>query len=261
MCELMGLSFAKPIPADFSIREFALRSEENADGWGLGWYPDRSLAVVKEPVKSQASPYTGFLETYPNLQARVYVAHVRHKTTGGVATHADTHPFTRELAGRDYCFAHNGTLSGPFWDLPLGRFRPVGATDSEYLCCYLLDEMLGRPTRREAEADSRWGGAPGAALSRAQLPPGWFNRVRKGWLALLQSSPPSSRRARGAEGLSCEVPMAESTEALALGMQYHRAGHLNQAEQIYRQVLQNDASNADAMGHLADLCMAMGRFA
>ena len=47
MCELMGLSFAKPISADFSIREFALRSEENADGWGLGWYPDQSLAVEK----------------------------------------------------------------------------------------------------------------------------------------------------------------------------------------------------------------------
>ena len=46
MCELLGLSFAKSIPADFSIREFALRSDENADGWGLGWYPDQSVASV-----------------------------------------------------------------------------------------------------------------------------------------------------------------------------------------------------------------------
>ena len=51
MCELMGLSFARPISADFSIREFAGRGMENAEGWGLVWYPDRAVAVVKEPVR------------------------------------------------------------------------------------------------------------------------------------------------------------------------------------------------------------------
>src|SRR5438132_4781530 len=106
MCELMGLSFARPIPADFSIREFALRCVDNADGWGLAWYPDRSVAMIKEPLKWQASPITGFLETYSGLLAPIYIAHVRRKTTGGEATHADTHPFARELGGRDYCFAH-----------------------------------------------------------------------------------------------------------------------------------------------------------
>ena len=156
MCELMGLSFAQPIPADFSIREFALRSDENADGWGLGWYPDQSLAVVKEPVRWQASPYTGFLETYPNLQARIYIAHVRHKTTGGAATHADTHPFGRELAGQEYCFAHNGTLEGAFWKLSLGRFHPIGHTDSEYLFCHLLEEVAQRPHLLADEESWHW---------------------------------------------------------------------------------------------------------
>src|SRR4051812_9080028 len=125
MCELMALSFARPVSADFSIRAFAQRGIENADGWGLAWYPDRSLALVKEPVQWGASPYTDFLEHYPNLLSPVYLAHVRHGTTGGKPTHADTHPFARELGGRDYCFAHNGTLTG-FDRLPLGRFRPVG---------------------------------------------------------------------------------------------------------------------------------------
>ena len=32
MCELMGMSFAKPVSADFSIGEFAKRDEQNADG-------------------------------------------------------------------------------------------------------------------------------------------------------------------------------------------------------------------------------------
>jgi len=69
MCELMGLSFAKPICADFSLREFSGRGDENADGWGLGWYPDRSLAVVKEPLRWGESRLTQFLETYQGLVA------------------------------------------------------------------------------------------------------------------------------------------------------------------------------------------------
>jgi predicted glutamine amidotransferase len=156
MCELMGLCFAKPIPADFSIHEFVLRSDENADGWGLAWYPDRSLALIKEPIKWQASQFSGFLETYPGLSAPIYIAHVRHKTTGGAPTHADTHPFTRELAGHDFCFAHNGTLSGSFWDLQLDRFKPVGHTDSEYLFCYLLGQLAVRDDLLGTESSWKW---------------------------------------------------------------------------------------------------------
>lgn len=155
MCELMGMSFARPVSADFSIREFALRGQENADGWGLAWYPDRSVAVVKEPVEWRASQYTGFLETYPQLQAHLYIAHVRHKTTGGAPTHSDTHPFWRELAGTAYCFAHNGTIER-HTALPLGRFRPLGNTDSEHVFCHLLAEVGERPQRLEQEADWRW---------------------------------------------------------------------------------------------------------
>jgi glutamine amidotransferase len=143
MCELMGLSFNRPISAGFSIHAFAPRGGTNADGWGLAWYPDRSLALVKEPVQWDASPYTRFLESYPQLRASLYIAHVRHRTTGGPPTHADTHPFRRELGGRDYCFAHNGTLIGVA-DLPLGRFQPVGVTDSEHAFCWLLEALAQR---------------------------------------------------------------------------------------------------------------------
>lgn len=140
MCELMGMSFAKPVMANVTIQAFSLRSLENADGWGLAWYPDRSLAMVKQPVRWSVQ-HTQFLEHYPGLLSSIYVAHVRQRTTGSTPTHADTHPFSRELNGRDYCFAHNGTLSGDFWQRPLGRFRPVGGTDSEYLFCLLLAEL------------------------------------------------------------------------------------------------------------------------
>jgi predicted glutamine amidotransferase len=140
MCELMGMSFAKPVVANVSIQAFSKRSQENADGWGLAWYPDRSLALVKQPVRWSVQT-TQFLEQYPGLLSSIYVAHVRQRTTGSTPTHADTHPFARELNGREYCFAHNGTLTGAFWQRPLGRFRPIGGTDSEYVFCLLLAEL------------------------------------------------------------------------------------------------------------------------
>jgi len=154
MCELMALSFARPVSADFSIREFALRSAENADGWGLGWYPDRSLAIVKEPIKWGASAFPGFLESYAHLSSQVYIGHVRHGTTG-TPTRADTHPFARELRGREYCFAHNGTLVG-FERLPLGRFLPVGRTDSEHAFCHLMEELAQQEMPLEDETGWRW---------------------------------------------------------------------------------------------------------
>ena len=151
MCELMGLSFAQPISADFSIREFAGRGTENADGWGLAWYPDRAVAVVKEPVRWGQTAYTTFLENYPALRSSLYIAHVRRRTIGAEPTYADTHPFTRELNGREYCFAHNGTLRGGILALPLGRYWPVGITDSERAFCYLLETIArqAEPLRSE----------------------------------------------------------------------------------------------------------------
>lgn len=141
MCELMGYSFAKPIRADFTMREFASRGEENADGWGLAWYPDKSLALIKEATKWKSSQHSEFLESYPGIRSAICIAHVRHLTRGQ-PTHADTHPFAREWNGTEYCFAHNGTLND-FQSLPLGRFRPIGRTDSEYFFCYLMEEIAG----------------------------------------------------------------------------------------------------------------------
>ena len=157
MCELMAMSFEGPASADFSLREFAARGEENPDGWGLGWYPDRSLSVVKEPRKWASSHLAGFLAAHPTLLSPIYLAHVRHKTMGGAPTHADTHPFQRELGGRDYGFAHNGTLDGPAWNLPLGAFRPVGDTDSERFFCHLLGRVAerGGPLDAAGQAGSR----------------------------------------------------------------------------------------------------------
>lgn len=48
-------------------------------------------------------------------------------------------------------------------------------------------------------------------------------------------------------------------EALLLGRQYHQAGQVAHAAQIYRQVLQADASQADAWYLLAAACQSLGQ--
>jgi predicted glutamine amidotransferase len=157
MCELMGLSFAEPVSADFSIREFALRSQDNADGWGLAWYPDQSLAIIKEPLSWQTSDLTTFLESYSRLISRTYIGHVRHRTVGGPPTHADTHPFSRELGGREYAFAHNGTLNFVSRPHGGGRFAPIGGTDSERAFCSLLAQIEGAyPPKPWLDTESEW---------------------------------------------------------------------------------------------------------
>jgi glutamine amidotransferase len=54
--------------------------------------------------------------------------------------------------GREYSFAHNGTvrLSRKFLS---GRYRPVGGTDSERLFCYILDYIEDRGICDWGEAD------------------------------------------------------------------------------------------------------------
>jgi Tfp pilus assembly protein PilF len=55
--------------------------------------------------------------------------------------------------------------------------------------------------------------------------------------------------------------MLDNSESLALGLQYQRAGQFQEAEQVYRQVLDADPSNADALSSLAGTYLAQSRFA
>jgi glutamine amidotransferase len=52
----------------------------------------------------------------------------------------NTHPFIRELWGRHFVFAHNGTVHN-VRRFPTGRFHPIGATDSEYAFCAFLHRL------------------------------------------------------------------------------------------------------------------------
>lgn len=53
--------------------------------------------------------------------------------------------------------------------------------------------------------------------------------------------------------------MATDSESLALGLQHHRSGNVQEAEQIYRAILQADPNNAEALGLLGAACLGLGR--
>lgn len=145
-CELMGYSFSETVQSRHIFKVFRYR--ELRHGWGIAYYPDKSVQLFKEPVKIMSSKLATFLTTYNDFKAPLLVAHVRIATVGSVL-YKNTHPFQRELMGKQYVFAHNGTLSNYQNNLKLGSMKPIGTTDSEHLFCYLLGQI-------EQENVSQW---------------------------------------------------------------------------------------------------------
>src|SRR6266571_7847792 len=141
MCELLGMECNVPTDIVFSFTGLRLRGGKtgpHADGWGLAFYEGRAARVFLEPAAAAASPLAGFLGEHP-IKTMLAVGHVRRRTRG-TTTLANTHPFVRELWGRHWVFAHNGTLRR-VRRRKLGRFHPIGQTDSEHAFCYLLEAL------------------------------------------------------------------------------------------------------------------------
>src|SRR5215831_20420175 len=141
MCELLGMECNVPTDIVFSFHGLASRggrSGPHADGWGLALYEGKVARLFLEPAAAAASPLATFVREHP-IKTLLAVAHVRRKTRGGIGL-ANTHPFVRELWGRHWVFAHNGTVKRAR-ALKLGRFKPIGDTDSEHAFCSLLGAL------------------------------------------------------------------------------------------------------------------------
>jgi glutamine amidotransferase len=128
------------VPTDivFSFSGLALRGGlrgPHSDGWGLALYEGRAARAFLEPRAAHDSALARYVRENP-IKTLLAVAHVRRRTRGKIALE-NTHPFVRELWGRTFVFAHNGTVKAAR-RLELGRFRPVGTTDSEHAFCALL---------------------------------------------------------------------------------------------------------------------------
>lgn len=140
MCELLGMSANVPTDICFSFSGLAQRgggSGPHKDGWGVAFYEDAGLREFREPTASCRSGLAQYLQQHP-IKSRAVIGHVRQANVGAVAL-VNTHPFSREMGGRYFSFAHNGQLHG-FRPTP-GFYQPVGNTDSEAAFCTLLNRV------------------------------------------------------------------------------------------------------------------------
>ncbi len=141
MCELLGMSANVPTDVRFSFAGLARRggaTGPHRDGWGISFYEGRGARSFHDPRPSADSEIARLLRDY-EVKSKIVVAHVRRANRGRVGLE-NTHPFTRELWGRAWTFAHNGQLKG-VKKKPLGLFHPIGATDSEHAFCWVLDQL------------------------------------------------------------------------------------------------------------------------
>jgi predicted glutamine amidotransferase len=135
------------VPTDivFSFSGLALRGGvrgPHADGWGLALYEGRAVRTFLEPAAAAESKLAAYIRSHP-IKTLLAIAHVRKRTRGPVSL-ANTHPFVRELWGRHFTFAHNGTVRGVKGQALVGRFHPIGTTDSERAFCIMLNRLERR---------------------------------------------------------------------------------------------------------------------
>ncbi|GAL32993.1 predicted glutamine amidotransferase [Vibrio maritimus] len=144
MCELLGMSANVPTDICFSFTGLIQRGGNTGphkDGWGITFYEGKGFRTFKDPQPSCDSKIAELVQNYP-IKSRAVVSHIRQANRGQVNLE-NTHPFTRELWGRYWTFAHNGQLTD-YQKLNTGHFRPVGETDSELSFCWLLQKLEQR---------------------------------------------------------------------------------------------------------------------
>lgn len=149
MCELFGISSAIEVPVNDLLREFFSHCEDHPNGWGLATFEHGCVSIEKEPIKASRSVYLKE-RLHRKMETSTLLAHIRFATVGSME-YNNSHPFVRrDSQGRRWVLIHNGTI---FDYPPLSpyQYRQEGATDSERILLYLVDQVdqrqaqLGRP--------------------------------------------------------------------------------------------------------------------
>jgi predicted glutamine amidotransferase len=141
MCQLLGMNCNIPTDICFSFTGFQARgggTDVHKDGWGIAFFEGRGVRQFLDSQASIHSPIAELVRNYP-IKSKNVISHIR-KATQGLISLENTHPFARELWGYYWIFAHNGNITGFKPELD-GNFRPVGQTDSEFVFCWMLQEL------------------------------------------------------------------------------------------------------------------------
>lgn len=139
MCELYAINSRRPIRANDRLRLFYLDSVHHPHGWGLAWREEGRVFLHKEELRAMDSNYLRYVLEEPIRSAHV-VAHIRNATKGTLA-YNNCHPFQRrDLSGRRWLIAHNGTILDDRLTSGYEAYA-AGDTDSEQVVIYLVDEL------------------------------------------------------------------------------------------------------------------------
>lgn len=141
MCELLGMSANVPTDIRFSFTGLIKRGGETGphkDGWGITFYEGKGQRTFKDSNPGYCSRVAEMVKQNP-IKSKSVISHIRQANSGAVCLE-NTHPFVRELWGKNWTYAHNGQLKG-FEKLPLSYTHPVGDTDSEHAFCWIIGQL------------------------------------------------------------------------------------------------------------------------
>ena len=138
MCELFGVSSAKPIKINKYLDEFVTHSCNNPHGWGFALFRDGKITLHKNAENAAESAEVKALLS-EEICVDKFMAHIRMGTRG-IRTYLNCHPFTGlDCQGRSWTLQHNGTI---FTDiLDEYEYFQTGETDSERIFLRLLDKV------------------------------------------------------------------------------------------------------------------------
>ena len=156
MCELLGMSANVPTDICFSFTGLVQRGGRTGphrDGWGISIYEGRGSRSFHDPRPSVASVISELIQKY-SIKSKIIISHIRQANHGRVCLE-NTHPFSRELWGCSWVFAHNGQLKG-IKKKRLSFYNPVGTTDSEYAFCWMLGQIRKKFTKMPKNKNKLW---------------------------------------------------------------------------------------------------------
>ncbi len=142
MCELLAMSANVPTDICFSFSGLMQRGGNTGphkDGWGVTFYEGKGCRSFKDPMPSAHSPIARLVTEYP-IKSETVICHIRQANSGAVCLE-NTHPFVRQMWGKNWTYAHNGQLKDFKEELPIKLHLPIGSTDSEHAFCWLLDQL------------------------------------------------------------------------------------------------------------------------
>ncbi len=141
MGELFGIVADRQLQWSVHFREDGHPRGYREEGWGVAALQGPAALTIKEAASRPDPATAAMLREGRALRGEAAIAYIRRWTHS--ASLANSHPFVRELGGREWAFAHNGNVAdlmhAPGWEP--ARFRPVGSTDSEFAFCALLDRL------------------------------------------------------------------------------------------------------------------------